>query len=152
MATYRVTWGYSLRNCMRLSFSAKFVLLFLATAFAGAVTSYSGNTKKSSSGGAIPVANHTTTYTTNFPLKEDPFSEGSRWINGQTIGLDWGNISTTPGLAIGHPGLKRFADATAILRELGSPRRRLRKSSLLKHRSIIQRFLCAYDLRCCPIN
>ncbi len=64
---------------------------------------------------AAPVAPPVNTYTTKFPLKEDPISEGGRWMDAKTVGLDWGNISTTPGLAIGHAGPKRFADATALL-------------------------------------
>src|SRR5208337_935597 len=40
-------------------------------------------------------------YTTNFPLTENPISEGGRWINGGTVGLDWTNVRTTPGLAFG---------------------------------------------------
>ena len=39
------------------------------------------------------------TYTTNFPLTENPISEAGNWINGGTVGLDWTNVSTTPGLA-----------------------------------------------------
>jgi hypothetical protein len=62
-----------------------------------------------------PVAAPVHTYTTKFPLKEDPISEGGHWMDAKTVGLDWGNISTTPGLAIGHAGPKRFADATALL-------------------------------------
>jgi hypothetical protein len=31
------------------------------------------------------------------------------------VGLDWGYVSTTPGLAVGHAWPKRFADATALL-------------------------------------
>jgi len=56
------------------------------------------------------------TYTTKFPLTENPISEGGNWINGQTVGLDWSNISTTPGLAIGHEaGGVNYSDATALL-------------------------------------
>jgi hypothetical protein len=41
------------------------------------------------------------TYTTDFPLTEDPISQGGNWINGGTTGLDWTNVRTTPGLAFG---------------------------------------------------
>ena len=51
----------------------------------------------------------------SFSLKESPISEGGRWIGGKTVGIDWGDVSTTPGYAIGHAGPKRFADATALL-------------------------------------
>lgn len=61
------------------------------------------------------AAPHTTTYTTNFPLKEDPISEGGRWIGGKTAGVDWGNVSTVPGLAIGLAGPKEYADSVALL-------------------------------------
>src|SRR5262245_11556871 len=43
-------------------------------------------------------------YTTTLPLAEDPISEGGRWINGGTVGLDWTNVATSPGLATGRQG------------------------------------------------
>ena len=56
------------------------------------------------------------TYTTNFALTENPISEGGRWVNGGTVGLDWTNVSTTSGLAIGHEGgIVDYTDATALL-------------------------------------
>ena len=36
------------------------------------------------------------TYTTNFPLTENPISEAGNWINGGSVGFDWSNVSTTP--------------------------------------------------------
>ena len=54
-------------------------------------------------------------YTTRFPLTENPISEGGRWINGGAVGLDWTNVSTTPGLAIGHQVGASYTDATALL-------------------------------------
>jgi hypothetical protein len=55
------------------------------------------------------------TYTTSFPLTENPISENGNWINGATAGIDWGDVSTTPGQTHPHPGLARYADATALL-------------------------------------
>ncbi len=60
------------------------------------------------------------TYITTFPLTEDPISEGGLWINGETVGLDWTNVRTTSGMAIGTmPGNAgppaQYADSTAIL-------------------------------------
>ncbi len=58
-----------------------------------------------------------TTYSTAFPLTENPISENGRWINGGATGLDWGNAQTTPGLAfgtvvsLGPP----YNDSTAVL-------------------------------------
>jgi hypothetical protein len=54
-------------------------------------------------------------YTTNFPLTEDPISEGGRWINGGAVGLDWTNVSTKARLAIGHQVGPSYTDATALL-------------------------------------
>ena len=39
-------------------------------------------------------------YTTNFPLTENPISEG-KWINGNDTGLDWANVRSTVGRAFG---------------------------------------------------
>jgi hypothetical protein len=55
------------------------------------------------------------TYTTSFPLTESPVSESGNWINGAATGIDWGDISTTPGETHPHPGPARYADATALL-------------------------------------
>ena len=54
-------------------------------------------------------------YTTNFPLNENPISEGGNWINGQAVGLDWHDVSTTSGLAIGHQSGSSYTDGTALL-------------------------------------
>ncbi len=56
-------------------------------------------------------------YTTNFPATENPISEGGRWINGGTTGLDWKNVQTRPGLAYGADasGTPNFNDPTALL-------------------------------------
>lgn len=42
-----------------------------------------------------------TSYTTAFPLTENPINESSHWINGLTNGLDWTNMRTTPGKCFG---------------------------------------------------
>ncbi len=55
------------------------------------------------------------TYSTAFPLTENPISEGGKWINGGTTGIDWGDISTTPGQTHDHAGTARYADSTALL-------------------------------------
>jgi len=65
---------------------------------------------------ALSTVGFSQTYTTKFPLTENPISEGGKWINGGTVGLDWTNVSTTPGLAIGHEGgIVDYTDATALL-------------------------------------
>jgi IPT/TIG domain-containing protein len=59
------------------------------------------------------------TYTTHFPLTENPISEGGKWINAGVVGLDWTNVRTTPGFAFGtQPGTAGspgFADSWALL-------------------------------------
>ena len=65
---------------------------------------------------AVAVAQR---YTTNFPLTENPISEGGEWINGGVVGLDWTNLSTTPGFTFGtQPGTAgsaSWADSWALL-------------------------------------
>lgn len=56
------------------------------------------------------------TYTTSFRLTENPVSEGGNWINGKTVGLDWTNARTTPGLAFGtQTGSNGYDDSIAVL-------------------------------------
>lgn len=61
------------------------------------------------------------TYSTNFPRAESPISEHGRWSNGQTDGLDWANVRTRAGLALGteiggsRPEPQKFDDSTALL-------------------------------------
>lgn len=56
------------------------------------------------------------TYATRFPLNENPISESGSWINGRTTGLDWADVATTNGLAIGlESGFTGYDDATALL-------------------------------------
>ncbi len=74
-----------------------------------------GSTSPSSTPAAAPMTPRVTSYSTDFKLKENPISEGGRWISGKTEGLDWGDVSTSPGYAVGHAGLKRFADSVALL-------------------------------------
>ena len=57
-------------------------------------------------------------YLTNFPLTENPISEGGKWVNGGTVGLDWTDVSATPGLAVGHETGADFTDSTAVLQNL----------------------------------
>ena len=53
------------------------------------------------------------TYATNFPLTENPTSEGGYWING----IDWADVATTPGRAFGTQTVNspNYSDSTALL-------------------------------------
>jgi hypothetical protein len=55
------------------------------------------------------------TYTTNFAAVESPISEGGRWINGRTNGLDWSDVWSTGGKGIGRQTGASYTDATALL-------------------------------------
>jgi hypothetical protein len=67
------------------------------------------------------------TYTTNFPVAEDPISEHGRWINGKKDGLDWANVRTTPGFAFGteiggiRPAIEKYDDSAALLTGVWGP-------------------------------
>lgn len=60
-------------------------------------------------------------YTTNFPLTEDPISQGGEWMNGRKDGLDWADVRTTAGFAFGtepvgrRPAPQEYDDSTALL-------------------------------------
>jgi hypothetical protein len=60
-------------------------------------------------------------YTTLFPLTENPISESGHWMNGGANGLDWHDVSSTPGLAIGHQSGSSYTDGTALLTGTWSP-------------------------------
>jgi hypothetical protein len=58
------------------------------------------------------------TYTTTFPLTENPISEGGNWINGGSVGLAWTNIRISAGFAFAtqsgnNPAL--YNDSVALL-------------------------------------
>lgn len=109
-------------NFNRFAFITRFLALTLATSFAIAFSGCSSSTnEKPSVSAPPPAAAPVHTYTTSFPLKENPISEGGRWIDAKSVGIDWGNVSTTPGLAVGHAGPKRFADSAALLNGTWGP-------------------------------
>ena len=60
------------------------------------------------------------TYTTEFPLTENPVSENGKWKNGGATGHDWKNVRTIAGIACGtqtgtDTGIQRYNDSYAIL-------------------------------------
>ncbi len=56
------------------------------------------------------------TYSTNFPLIEEPISESGNWINGGTTGFDWYNVRTDGTHAHGTNTTGSYSDPTAILK------------------------------------
>jgi hypothetical protein len=97
----------------RFATAMTYLSLLMATAFVAATTGWCNGKQQPVAKAAAPIP---TQIHARFPLTESPISEGGRWLGGKTAGLDWRDISTTPGFAIGHAGPKRFADATALLK------------------------------------
>jgi len=70
---------------------------------------------------ALAATGEHRSYTTNFPLSENPLSEGGTWTNGQKDGLNWANVQTTSGFAFGtesggtRPAPQKYDDSTALL-------------------------------------
>lgn len=67
---------------------------------------------------SVPVQGQSgRTYTTNFPVTENPLTEGGNWRNGQRDGIDWKDFRTVPGLAygtqLGSP--PPYDDSTAVV-------------------------------------
>jgi hypothetical protein len=56
-------------------------------------------------------------YTTSFPLTENPISEGGNWINGATVGLDWSDSRSENGHGYGWEiqQIPYYNDATSLL-------------------------------------
>ncbi len=81
-----------------------------------------GNTATSS---AVTVTVNNITqgsYSTNFPLTENPISEGGNWVGGSTGGSNlWGNVQTSPGFAFGVNEPTEYGDPTAILTGVWGP-------------------------------
>jgi hypothetical protein len=62
------------------------------------------------------------TYTTTFPLTENPISEGGNWVGGQSAGGNlWGNVQTGGSMAFGVTEPTQYGDPTAILTGTWSP-------------------------------
>ena len=62
------------------------------------------------------ISSAANSYSTNFVNPENPISENGHWINGKSVGLDWQDVTTTPGFAtFTQPNPSTYDDATAIL-------------------------------------
>lgn len=56
------------------------------------------------------------TYSTSFPLAENPISERGKWVGGQSAdGNLWGNVQSSAGMAYGVSEPTKYGDPTAIL-------------------------------------
>jgi len=50
------------------------------------------------------------TYSTDFPLDENPISEAGMWLNGRKDGVDWTDVVTKGGVAYGAPSRMDVAE------------------------------------------
>jgi hypothetical protein len=63
----------------------------------------------------LRIAGFAQTYTTSFTATENPISEGGKWVNGKTTGLDWNDVQTIPGRAYGASIVGGYDDDIAVL-------------------------------------
>jgi predicted RNA-binding protein len=49
-------------------------------------------------------------YRTDFPLEENPLSEGGMWINGNADGIDWTDVMSSHGVVYGAPSRMDVAE------------------------------------------
>lgn len=105
------------QNALNMKVLSQVVVVALAISVLGC----SNANKNTRVNAETSTANHVNTYETSFPLTENPMSEGGHWIEGKAVGIDWGDIFTTPGYAAGKAGPKHFADSTAILKGTWGP-------------------------------
>jgi hypothetical protein len=69
-------------------------------------------------GGTPNVCGGGHTYSTPFPATENPLSEGGKWVNGKTTGLDWTDILTlggTKAYGTSTGSGNGYDDSTAVL-------------------------------------
>ena len=52
-------------------------------------------------------------YSTDFPLDEDPISEDGMWVNGKADGIDWTDVVTKGGVVYGAPSPMDVAEKRA---------------------------------------
>jgi hypothetical protein len=77
-------------------------------------------------------------YSTTFPLTENPISEGTVWIGGEAAGEAcadgqcWGNMQTVPGEAFGVSEPTQFGDPTAILTGQWEPNQTVQGTVLVR--------------------
>jgi hypothetical protein len=102
-----------------------------------------------------------TTYTTNFPLLENPIYEQGAWISGGVAGINWTNVRTTPGIALGTmpgnaSGDAQYADSTAVLAGTWGPDQtaQAHQGHLKRSRRKLWKWNCGFAprLHCFPLQ
>jgi chitodextrinase len=90
------------------------------TTYTYTVSAYDAAGNESAKSGGVSATTQSQSsapsYTTTFPVPENPISDGGRWINGKVVGVDWTDVTTTTGLAFGtQSGFDGFNDSIAVL-------------------------------------
>lgn len=57
----------------------------------------------------------TLVYATRFAAAESPLSEGNKWVDGRTVGIDWHDVQATPGEAFAADVVTGYDDDIAVL-------------------------------------
>jgi hypothetical protein len=123
MSQYPVLQGSGRRFALRLSaiLAVVLILWFLSTKNINLLpiscASGATNSQTTPPSQSPPPQGTPATDSTNFPLTENPISESGKWINGQSVGLDWKDVQTTPGFSFGTQtgAAGTFDDSTAVL-------------------------------------
>jgi len=89
------------------------------------IAAFTGGADLADTSSVVVTAAGAHSYSTNFPLTENPISEGGNWINGFTAGLDWSDVATKPGLAYGPQRSGFFNDPTALMTGTWGPDQRV---------------------------
>lgn len=79
------------------------------------VVAVSADSSYSDTATVVVTPSSAKSFTTTFAEQENPISQGGRWLNGGADGLDWTNVSSERGIAIGHQVGPSGTDGTAIL-------------------------------------
>lgn len=83
---------------------------------AAAARDAAGNTSTSPVVGVVVNNSARRPYVTTFPNAESVISENNNWVNGKSVGIDWADVQTIPGLAYGtQTGDVNYSDSTALL-------------------------------------
>jgi hypothetical protein len=92
------------------------LLLCISVASCSGTASKVGSRSEEGTNGA-PVQSKGTVFKTTFPAAENPIFEHGHWINGGTVGLDWGNVQSNGTEAFGtvQSGAPPYNDSTAVL-------------------------------------
>ena len=98
------------------------LLLCFFTPFVGAVPEEGPYLKAKVEASARMAEGQHRTFSARFSTAESPLSGHGAWLGGRTVGLDWADVATVPGLAFGlESGTDGFDDSTALVGGASGP-------------------------------